>query len=102
MHIVALAWIFVVLLMALAEAVSSRGSVLGALITLVLYGLLPLAIVLYLMATPMRRRARRTALDQAAEASDVVAERSAAADGDGGGHATGRPGSAIAAVRKEP
>lgn len=56
MHIVAVAWLFVVVLMAAAEA--QTGSLWGALGTLVLYGLLPLGIVLYLMATPARRRAR--------------------------------------------
>lgn len=59
MHIVAVAWIFVVLLMTLAEATSPQGTVLGAFFTLLLYGVLPLSIVLYLMGTPLRRRARR-------------------------------------------
>lgn len=95
MHIVALAWIFVVLLWALAEATSPQGSLLGAFFTLVGYGLLPLALVLYLMGTPMRRRARL-----AAEAQDEPppAPRSGAT-GDSGGHAAGDP---IAPERKEP
>jgi membrane protein implicated in regulation of membrane protease activity len=59
MHIVALGWMFVVVLMVAAEATSTQGSLLGALITLLLYGLLPLGIVLYLLGTPARRRARR-------------------------------------------
>lgn len=58
MHIVALGWMFVVVLMSLAEATSANGTVLGAVFTLLLYGALPLAIVLYLMNTPHRRRAR--------------------------------------------
>lgn len=61
MHIVAVGWMFVVVLMALAEAVSPQGGVLGAFITLVLYGLVPLSIVLYVMGTPLRRRALRRA-----------------------------------------
>lgn len=61
MHIVALGWMFVVVLMSLAEATSPQGTVLGALFTLALYGLLPLAIVLYVMNTPHRKRARRRA-----------------------------------------
>jgi NADH:ubiquinone oxidoreductase subunit 6 (subunit J) len=69
MYIVAIAWIFVVVLMSLAEATSTEGSILGALITLTLYGALPLSLVLYLMGTPARRRARqRAALDEAATA----------------------------------
>jgi hypothetical protein len=61
MHIVAVAWVFVVLLMSLAEATSSQGTVLGAFFTFVLYGVLPLSIVLYLMGTAGRRRARLAA-----------------------------------------
>ena len=58
MILVAIAWLYVVLMMAVAEAVSAQGSVLGAVATFVLYGLLPLAVVLYIMGTPGRRRAR--------------------------------------------
>ena len=61
MHIVAIAWIFVVGLMTLAEATSPQGTLLGAFFTLVLYGVLPLGIVLYLMASPARRRTRLAA-----------------------------------------
>jgi hypothetical protein len=56
MYLVAIAWMYVVLMMSLAEALSSQGTVLGAFITLVLYGLLPLSILLYIMGTPLRRR----------------------------------------------
>lgn len=69
MHAVAITWIFIVLLMALTEATSTQGTVLGAFFTLLLYGLLPLGLVLYLMGTPMRRRARRAA--EAAEAHNL-------------------------------
>ena len=86
MHLVALAWIYVVLMMAVAEALSPVGSVLGALITFFLYGVLPLSIVLYILGTPMRRRARRR-------------QETLAADPDGGGHAAGSP---VAPVREEP
>jgi hypothetical protein len=81
--LVAIAWIYVVLLMAVAEATSPGGSLLGALVTFVLYGALPLAIVLYLLDTPRRRAARRHA---------------SAGDPDGGGHAAG---DAVAAKREE-
>ncbi len=59
MHIVAIAWMFVVVLMSLVEATSPDGTLLGAIITFVLYGVLPVSIVLYVLATPMRRRRRR-------------------------------------------
>lgn len=107
MHIVALAWMFVVVLMTLAEATSTQGTVLGALFTFFLYGVLPLGIVLYVMGTPARGRARRAA---AAAAAAAEAEAAAAAQqnrassmsapqGDGSGHAAG---AGLAAERKEP
>jgi len=68
MYLVAIAWIYVTLMMALAEAMSPQGTVLGAFFTFVLYGLLPLSIVLYLLGTPARRAARRKA-EQAEQAA---------------------------------
>jgi len=59
MYLIAIAWGYVALMMALAEATSSQGSVLGAIITFVLYGLLPISIVMYLMGSPSRRAARK-------------------------------------------
>ena len=61
MYLVAIGWMYVVLMMTVAEALSPQGTVLGALFTFVLYGCLPLAVVLYLLGTPARRRARRAA-----------------------------------------
>src|SRR5438309_1237095 len=55
MHLVVIAWLYVALMMAVAEATNSTGTVLGAIVTFVLYGLLPVALVVYLMATPARR-----------------------------------------------
>lgn len=68
MYIVVIAWMYVVLMMSVAEATNSSGSVLGAVITFVLYGLLPISIVVYVMGTGARRKAR-----QAAEATIVPA-----------------------------
>lgn len=84
MYLVAIAWMYVVLMMALAEAMSPQGSALGAVITLLLYGVGPLALLLYILGTPHRRR-RRKALE-AAEATAASAGSSAAAP-DGGGEA---------------
>ena len=72
MHIVALGWMFVVVLMSLAEATSPSGTVLGAVFTLLLYGALPVSIVIYLMNTPHRRRARLRREAQDAAAGDVA------------------------------
>lgn len=103
MHIVAIAWIFVVLLMTVAEATSTQGTVLGAVFTLLLYGVLPLSIVLYVMGTPQRRRARLAA-EQAerAEAQTAAAEAAGTASG-AGRHGSGQAAStAVAAEREEP
>jgi uncharacterized membrane protein len=59
MHLIALGWMYVVVMMALAEALGPGGSVLGAVVTLVLYGLLPLAVVLYIGGARLRARGRR-------------------------------------------
>ena len=58
MLLVALAWIYIVVLMAVVEATSPSGTLLGAFFTLLLYGALPLSIVLYLLGTPARRARR--------------------------------------------
>jgi hypothetical protein len=91
MLIVGIAWIYVVLMMAVAEATSNQGTLMGAFFTLLFYGLLPLSIVLYVMNEPARRRARK-----AREGTPGV---SAAIEPDGGDHA---PGDAVAPERKEP
>ncbi|MDM0105792.1 hypothetical protein QTH97_12665 [Variovorax sp. J22R24] len=57
MHLVVIAWLYVALMMAVAEATNTNGTVLGAVFTFLLYGLAPVALVVYLMATPARRRA---------------------------------------------
>lgn len=89
MHLVAIGWMYVVLMMAIAEALSSHGTVLGAVFTFFLYGVLPLAIVLYILGTPARKRALRRA-EAAAAASEAP---------DRGRHAAG---GAVAAEREEP
>ena len=57
MYLVVIAWLYVVLMAALVEATSNVGTVLGAVVTFVLYGLLPLSIVMYILGTPGRKRA---------------------------------------------
>lgn len=88
MYLIPLAWLYVAVMMAVAEATHPRGSVLGALITFVLYGVLPVALVIYLIGRPARRRARL-----AREKAD------ASAAPDAGGEAAA---DAVAPVRKEP
>jgi hypothetical protein len=91
MYLVAIAWMYVVVMMAIVEAGSPNGTLLGAVFTFVLYGALPLSIVVYLLRSPARKRARR-----AAEALDTPT--ASAAQPDGGDHAAG---DAVASERKE-
>jgi mannose/fructose/N-acetylgalactosamine-specific phosphotransferase system component IID len=76
MYVIAIAWGYVVLLMAVAEALSSQGTVVGAVFTFLLYGVLPLSIVLYIMGTPARKRARA-----AVEAEAATSAHSPGAEG---------------------
>ena len=58
MYIVAIAWIYVTLMMSVAEATNTNGTVLGGIVTFILYGILPTAIIIYIMRTPHRKRVR--------------------------------------------
>ncbi|MFZ6862655.1 hypothetical protein ACO0K7_08475 [Undibacterium sp. Ji67W] len=53
MYIVAIAWVYVVLLMAITEP-----SVIAGIMTFAMYCIFPLTILLYLMRTPQRKRDR--------------------------------------------
>ena len=93
MYLVAIAWMYVALMMAVAEATASNGTVLGAIVTFVLYGLVPISIVMYLLATPSRNRARK-----ARERAEWVALQNAMAQSgqpDASGHtpSAAQPGS---------
>lgn len=92
MYIVPIAWIYVALMMSVAEATNSNGTVLGAIFTFLLYGLLPTGLMLYIMGTPGRKRKLR-----AQEEAIRAAQRSSQPDA--GGHAAADP---IAPERKEP
>jgi Mg2+/citrate symporter len=125
MYLVIITWLYVTLMMAVAEATSSTGSLLGALVTFVLYGLLPMGIVAYILGTPGRKRAikAREQAQQAAydaqqatqqapapiaspvEPSPEAALAAAAASvaPDAGGHAAAATQcTLVAPVRKEP
>ena len=90
MVIVPIAWLYVTLMMAVAEATSSQGTVLGACITFVFYGVLPVALVMYLLRTPSRRKALR-------------AREAASVEPDAGGHATASTeGNVVTPMREKP
>lgn len=82
MYLVIIGWIYVVLMMAVAEATSSNGTVIGAVFTFVLYGAAPVSLVVYLLG----RRGRRRTDDSSTEP-------------DGSGET---PADAVPPVRKEP
>lgn len=100
-HIVVIAWLYVALMMAVAEGMSTQGTVLGGVFTFLLYGALPIALVVYLLATPARKRARRAreaAQDAAARAATAAAAPSDAPDQ----RREASAGDAVAPERKEP
>jgi membrane protein required for beta-lactamase induction len=112
MYLVAIAWTYVVLMMAVVEATSPSGTLLGAIVTFVLYGVLPLSLVLYCMGTPLRRRAIRsreamqrhddeTSAARAAEAAKAagVARATGSDPPDASRHAAA---DAVSPVRKKP
>ena len=91
MYLIVIGWIYVALMMAVAEANHPLGTVLGACVTFVLYGVGPVALLIYLMGRPARRAAREAREARAAEAASVQP------------HGGGEPAAdAIAPVRKEP
>ena len=104
MYIVPIAWIYVAMMMAVAEATNTTGTVLGAIVTFVLYGAAPVALVLYFMGSPARRRqikAREQAEWEAAQAQRASPTESHAPDA--GAKAPAAPETAaVTPVRKEP
>ena len=103
MYLIVIVWTYVSLMMAVAEATSPVGSVLGAVITFVLYGVLPMGILVYILGTPGRKRkikARQQAEQAAYDAQQ--ADASAAAPDAGGEAPAAAQCQAVAPVRKEP
>ena len=112
MYLVVIAWMYVVLMMSAAEAASSNGTVLGALVTLFLYGIAPVALVVYLMGAPARnkaikkREAEARANHPAAYGQKADPASASVAEPDAGSHAPGGAqaiagDAGIAPVRKE-
>ncbi len=132
MYLIVIAWIYVVLMMSVAEASNSNATLMGAMFTFVIYGVGPVTLVVYLMGAPARSKAIKkrhaeelaqqnrvnlapsSASDQnakAAGAAQVEEPGAASLAPDAGGHAPGgsepvaRPAHAapsVAPVRKEP
>jgi hypothetical protein len=81
MYLIVIAWTYVTLMMAVAEATNTNGTVLGAIVTFLLYGVLPMGILVYILGTPGRKRAikARDAAEQAAYDAEQAALRETAA-----------------------
>lgn len=78
MHIVIIAWLFVILMMAITEK-----SVVGGVLTFVLYGLAPCALMLWLVAT--QRKALKQHQLRKAAAQSVAEENAKNPDGQDAG-----------------
>ncbi|WP_311220740.1 MULTISPECIES: hypothetical protein [unclassified Acidovorax] len=107
MYLVIIGWLYVTVLMAVAEANAANGTLLGAIVTFVLYGLLPMGILGYILGTPGRKRAlraRQLAEQQAhdrAQADGSAAEGAVEPDASSEAPAAAEPGR-VPPVRKEP
>jgi predicted membrane channel-forming protein YqfA (hemolysin III family) len=75
MYIIVIAWLYVAVMMAAAEATHVNGGILSAVFTFIGYGLLPVGLVIYVMQSPARKK-RRQALEaaEAAEAAETAAK----------------------------
>ena len=94
MYLVVIGWLYVALMMAVAEATHASGTVLGAIFTFFLYGVGPVALVVYLMLTPGRKRAIK-----AREAAELAQAAKAHSDAPDGGSESAAD--AVTPVRKE-
>lgn len=126
MYLIVIAWTYVTLMMAVAEATSPVGTVLGAVITFILYGVLPMGILVYILSTPSRKRAIKAREAEAQAAYDAAqaaasppmesaaqlkqatapitfgVDKASAAPDTGGETPAAAQGSTVAPVRKEP
>lgn len=106
MYLIVIAWFYVTAMMAVVEATSPQGSLLGAAVTFILYGALPMGVLIYIFGTPERKRKlkqrrqdEQRAYD-AAHANPALATDSSSADTSG--HASsGAEGRRITPVGKE-
>lgn len=103
MYLVVIAWLYVSVMMAVAEASVPNGSILGAIITFLLYGLLPCAILIYIFGTPQRKRrlhAKRQKEQQEWDAAQVKSASNTAPDSSS--HAArAAKNTSVAAVREK-
>lgn len=77
MYIVAIAWLYVALMMAITEK-----SVTAGVLTLVFYGIAPCALLLWLFGAPTRRRHRLAKQRQSTQSVHVAEQAVDQPDGD--------------------
>lgn len=103
-HLIVIGWLYVVVMMSVAEATNTTGTVLGAIFTFLLYGLAPVALVVYLMGAPGRRRAIKQREADAQEAARRAAAEAVTKEPEDSGLPDQRgetPADAVPPVRKE-
>ncbi len=77
MHIAAIAWVYVVLMMSITEH-----TVVAGIMTFLTYCVLPLAIFLYLVRSPQRKKRRQAKLQAEMQAKNAAAQNDVAAQDD--------------------
>lgn len=79
MYIVAIGWLYVTLMMAITS-----NTIFAGVMTFVFYGLIPCSVLMWLMGTPMRGRARRKKLllDLQQDGQQELQQKSVLEDGD--------------------
>ena len=110
MYLIVIGWVYVVLMMSIVEATSSNGTLLGALITFLLYGAGPVALVVYLMGAPARSKAikrreaqaLRTATPSSSQMPTPIQASAASVQPDGGSHAPRGAGAVAQNTRVAP
>ncbi|GAB2579562.1 hypothetical protein GCM10027034_08020 [Ramlibacter solisilvae] len=97
MYLLIIGWLYVALMMAVVEATSAVGSVVGAFFTFLLYGVAPVALLWYLLVGRSGRP--RNGIQAPGTMTQQGPSPDSAVDADRGGQAPADP---VAPVRKEP
>jgi len=88
-------------MMSVAEANNTNGTLLGAIVTFILYGILPTALMVYLMGTPKRNKAHKAREAEWAQTQSTLTATSTL-EPDASSHAPSRAEQpSVPPVRKE-
>lgn len=72
MYLIIIGWMYVVAMMSVAEATSPAGTVVGAVLTFVLYGAAPVSLVMYLLGRPKKTRSSAAPDGRGEASADAV------------------------------